>query len=44
MGWEDFEEKLKRLPLIWADLQKRKLSVVSIDCSDLTRMVVKTAP
>jgi cell division septal protein FtsQ len=44
MGWEDFEEKLKRLPLIWSDLQKRRLSAVSIDCSDLTRMVVKTAP
>ena len=44
MGWEDFEEKLKRLPLIWSDLRKRGLSAVSIDCSDLTRMVVKIAP
>jgi cell division protein FtsQ len=44
MGWEDFEEKLKRLPLIWSDLRKRGISAVSIDCSDLTRMVVKIAP
>jgi cell division septal protein FtsQ len=44
MGWEDFEEKLKRLPLIWSDLRKRGLSAVSIDCSDLTRMVVQIAP
>jgi cell division septal protein FtsQ len=44
MGWEDFEEKLKRLPLIWSDLRKRGLSADSIDCSDLTRMVVKIAP
>ncbi len=44
MGWEDFEEKLRRLSLIWSDLQKRGFSAVSIDCSDLTRMVVKIAP
>ena len=44
MGWEDFEEKLKRLPLIWSDLRRRGFSAVSIDCSDLKRMVVKTAP
>jgi len=44
MGWEDFEEKLKRLPLIWSDLRKRGFSAVSIDCSDVTRMVVKIAP
>ncbi len=44
MGWEDFEEKLKRLPLIWSDLRKRGFSAVSIDCSDLTRIVVKMAP
>lgn len=44
MGWEDFEEKLKRLPLIWSDLRKRGLSANWIDCSDLTRMVVKIAP
>jgi len=44
MGWEDFEEKLKRLTLIWSDLRKRGLSAVSIDCSDLTRMIVKIAP
>jgi cell division protein FtsQ len=44
MGWEDFEEKVRRLPLIWSDLRKRGLSAVSIDCSDLSRMVVKIAP
>jgi len=44
MGWEDFEEKMRRLPLIWSDLRRRGLSAVSIDCSDLTQMVVRTAP
>ena len=44
MGWEDFREKLKRLSLIWSDLKKRGGSAVSIDCSDLKRMVVKKAP
>jgi len=44
MGWEDFEEKLKRLPLIWSDLRKRGFSAVSIDCSDVTKMVVRIAP
>jgi cell division septal protein FtsQ len=43
MGWEDFREKLKRLSLIWSDLRKRGYSAVSIDCSDLKRMVVKKA-
>jgi len=41
MGWEDFGEKLKRLSIIWSDLRKRGLSAVSIDCSDLKKMVVK---
>jgi len=44
MGWEDFEEKVRRLSLIWSDLRKRGFSAVSIDCSDVTRMVVKIAP
>jgi len=44
MGWEDFEEKLKRLPLIWSDLRKRGFSAVTIDCSDVTSMVVKVVP
>jgi D-alanine-D-alanine ligase len=43
VGWDDFEEKLKRLSMIRADLQKRGWSAVSIDCSDLNRMVVKKA-
>jgi cell division protein FtsQ len=43
MGWEDFEEKLGKLSLIWSDLRKRGFSAVSIDCSDLKRMVVKQA-
>jgi cell division protein FtsQ len=41
MGLDFFEEKLKRLSPIWADLQKRGFSVASIDCSDLKRMVVR---
>jgi cell division protein FtsQ len=44
MGWEDFEEKLKRLSLVWSDLRKRGFSAISIDCSDLRKMVVKIAP
>jgi cell division protein FtsQ len=40
MGLNDFNEKLKRLAIIWSDLQKRGLSPMSIDCSDLKRMVV----
>jgi len=43
MGWEDFGEKLKRLSLVWSDLHKRGFSAVSIDCSDLKRVVVKKA-
>jgi cell division septal protein FtsQ len=41
MGWEDFGEKLKKLSLIWSDLQKRGWAAVSIDCSDAGRVVVK---
>lgn len=41
MGWDQFEEKLRRLSLIWSDLQKRGMVPHSIDCSDLKRMVVK---
>jgi cell division protein FtsQ len=44
MGWEDFGEKLRKLSLIWSDLRKRGFSAISIDCSDLNRMVVKKAP
>jgi cell division protein FtsQ len=44
MGSESFEEKLKRLSPIWADLQKRGVSAASIDCSDLKRMVVRRVP
>ncbi len=44
LGWEDLEEKLEKLSLIWADLRKRGFSAISIDCSDLRRMVVKKAP
>ncbi len=44
MGWDQFEEKLRRLSLIWADLQKRRITVRSIDCSDPKRMVVKKVP
>ena len=41
LGWDQFGEKLKRLSLIWSDLQKRGWLAASIDCSDLKRMVVK---
>jgi cell division protein FtsQ len=41
MGWEHFGEKLRRFSMIWSDLKKRGISAVSIDCSDLKRMVVK---
>lgn len=41
MGWDHFGEKLRRLSLVWSDLQRRGFSAASIDCSDLTRMVVK---
>ncbi len=41
LGWEDFREKLKRLSLIWSDLQKRGWTAASIDCSDSRRVVVK---
>jgi cell division septal protein FtsQ len=44
MGWDHFEEKLKRLSLIWSDFQKRGFSAGSIDCSDLKRMVVRKIP
>ena len=43
MGWDDFGEKLKRVSTVWADLQKRKISAVSIDCRDPNRVVVKKA-
>ncbi|MGZ3558056.1 MAG: cell division protein FtsQ/DivIB [Thermodesulfobacteriota bacterium] len=43
LGWEEFGEKLKRLSLIWSDLRKKGCPAVSIDCSDLRRMVVKKA-
>ena len=41
MGWDHFEEKLKRLSVIWFDLQKRGYSAALIDCSDLKRMIVR---
>jgi cell division septal protein FtsQ len=44
MGWEHFGEKLRRLSIVWSDLKKRGVSIVSIDCSDLKRMVVKKSP
>jgi len=41
MGWDRFGEKLRRLSVIWSDLRKKGMMPVSIDCSDLKRMVVK---
>lgn len=43
LGWEEFGEKLKRLSLIWSDLRKKGCSAVSIDFTDLRRVVVKKA-
>jgi cell division septal protein FtsQ len=43
LGWEEFGEKLKRLSLIWSDLRKKGCPAISIDCSDLRRVVVKKA-
>ncbi len=44
MGWEEFGEKLRRLSLVWSDLKRRGISVTSIDCNDLRRIVVKKSP
>lgn len=44
IGWDHFGEKLRRLSVIWSDLQKRGVMATSIDCSDLKRMVVKKIP
>ena len=44
MGWEQFGEKVKRLPLIWTDLRNRGVSGASIDFSGMRRVVVKTNP
>ncbi len=44
LGWEHFGEKLKRLSLIWSDLQKRGCSAASIDCSGLKSIIVKKIP
>ncbi len=41
MGKDSFHEKMRRLSIVWSDLQKRGLSIMSIDCSDLNRIVVK---
>ncbi len=43
MGEDAFGEKMRRLSIVWSDLQKRGLSVISIDCSDLNKIVVKTS-
>ncbi len=44
VGWEGFGEKLRRLSLVWSDLKRRGISVTSIDCNDLRRIVVKKSP
>ena len=41
MGWDRYGDKVRRLSLIWADLKKRGWAAVSVDCSDLQRMIVK---
>lgn len=44
MGWDHYEEKLRRLALIWSDLQRRGIVARAIDCRELKRMVVKKVP
>jgi hypothetical protein len=44
MGWDRYGEKVRRLSLIWADLKKRGWGAVSVDCTDLQRMIVKKSP
>ncbi|MGB9630319.1 MAG: cell division protein FtsQ/DivIB [Thermodesulfobacteriota bacterium] len=44
VGWEEFGEKLRRLSLVWSDLKRRGIPVISIDCNDLKRIVVKKSP
>ncbi len=41
MGSDEFQEKLRRLSLIWADLGKREMAAASIDCTDPKKIVVK---
>lgn len=41
IGWGNYEEKLKRLSLIWSDIKKRGMSPILIDCADLGRFIVK---
>jgi len=43
LGWDHFDEKVKRLSMIWSDLRKRGISATSIDSSDINRMVVRKA-
>lgn len=43
MGWDRYGEKLRRLSIIWSDLKRKGIQPLSIDCSDLQRMVVKRA-
>jgi cell division protein FtsQ len=44
MGWDEFREKLRRVSLIWSDLEKREVAPASIDCTDPRKIVVKQAP
>lgn len=41
MGWDQFGEKVKRVSMVWRDLQRRGVSVTSIDCRDIRKVVVK---
>jgi hypothetical protein len=41
MGWDQYGDKVRRLSLIWADLKKRGWAAVSVDCSDLQRVIVR---
>ncbi|MCX8117194.1 MAG: FtsQ-type POTRA domain-containing protein [Desulfobacterota bacterium] len=41
VGWDHYEEKLRRGALIWEDLKQRGIGARAIDCRDLRRMVAK---
>ena len=44
IGWGHYEEKLRRLSIVWSDIKKKGLSPNYIDCSDLKRVVVRGIP
>ena len=41
MGKNLFREKIRRLSVVWSDLQRRGVSARAIDCQDVDKIVVK---